>query len=1007
MAFNPNLCAGCPLDGMYRPLEARGSPTARFMIVTDVPSQAAGKQDRLLTKHQMELLGSKLSREGFQQEDFAFTPACHCPYDPDGHVTKVKTAAHKHCRQHLLAEIESSDFEAIIPLGATAASQVFGRATKITKVHGIVTQSEELGVPIFPLMSPGLVVMYPQNEPVFDADIASFARAVNADYDIALAASQQIGEYEIVEDLQFLIDMDPEIISFDTENTGLRWYQSGVNVRTYNPAIHKGKSIFRPKFQILTMQFSVEPGKGYMLVWDHPERPIDERSKPRLRNQLRKLLCDEKRIVIGQNDKYDNTALWMAEGIRYRIGGDTLMLATLVDENLPEKNLDILTKIYVPEMGGYADVFNATYDKSRMWEVPLSALVGYGCGDTDASLRVYHKLEEIVSEDAMQWAHYCRVTIPGLNAFAGMETRGMFIDEGSALADFKEMMTADVARMEQECLAAIPRNCRQAIAREFLQKTNDKGQLVNKGKTVEEALSFTRTDFLKQVLFTHPLGFRLKPQVFTKTTAKLKDVKLREPSTSAKDHLPYFFDTCPFTMQLAEYQKDRHLLNTNVVKFEENYIRDGKVRPNYHLHKAVTGRSSSDDPNGQNYPKRGARAMVYRKMFIAPPDGYIPSPGFFMADGGLVGPASDDDEWFAIEADLSQAELRIAASMSGDKTMIEIYRKAGDIHKATALIVAGITLEAFEKLPKKEQKELRQKAKAVNFGFLYGMGWRKFIGYAKTQYAVEFTEKEAQRIRQGFFQKYKALERWHNVMRNFAKEHKFVRSYTGRIRHLPMIDSPEEYIQQEAGRQAINSPVQETGSSLGVMALGRINDEIDPNYMQVVGFIHDAIVVYVRKKHLTWGMRTLKHYMQTNPLKEWFGTEIKVPIIADVGFGLNLGEIHECEGFSLDKPFDYTSLKDKDGELLIRVPPQKIPPNNGRLRRSAYTTPDDVEAEDVEVRSVRHRMIRAQINPDTVKRVQRSRKQMIINRRNQAIKKESEKAVRAAPLRRTRPVSRV
>jgi DNA polymerase I-like protein with 3'-5' exonuclease and polymerase domains len=318
--------------------------------------------------------------------------------------------------------------------------------------------------------------------------------------------------------------------------------------------------------------------------------------------------------------------------------------------------------------------------------------------------------------------------------------------------------------------------------------------------------------------------------------------------------------------------------------------------------------------------------MVYRKMFIAPPDGYKPSPGFFRIGDSLVGPPDDDDdEWFAIEADLSQAELRIAASMSGDKTMIEIYRTGGDIHKATALIVAGVTLAEFEALPKKEQKELRQKAKAVNFGFLYGMGWRKFIGYAKTQYNVEFTEKEAQRIRTGFFAKYKALARWHDVMRNFATEHKMVRSYTGRIRHLPMIDSPEEFIQQEAGRQAINSPVQETGSSLGVMALGRINEEIDPHYMQTVGFIHDAIVVYVRKKHLTWGMRTLKHYMQTNPLQEWFGTEIKVPIVADVGFGLNLGEIHECEGFSLDKPFDYTSLKDKDGNLLIEVPRQHTP----------------------------------------------------------------------------------
>jgi len=935
-----------------------------------------------MTPSQVALVARKMTGAGFTGEDFRFTPACHCPYDPDAHVTKVKTAAHKQCRQHLLAEAESRKFEAIIPLGATAASQVFGRSTKITKVRGRINPSEELGVPVFPLMSPGVVVMYPQNEPVFDADIASFSRSVGAEFDVALAASQTTGEYEIVEDLQFLIDMDPDVVSFDTENTGLRWYQTGCDVRSYRPEIHKGKSIFAPKFQILTMQFTLESGKGYMLVWDHPENPIDEGRKPKLRNQLRRLLCAENRLVVGQNPKYDNVALWMTEGIRYRIGGDTLMLATLVDENMPEKNLATLTKIYVPEMAGYSDIFDSTYDKSRMWEVPISEVLQYGCGDSDAAFRLYLKLEDIVSADPLQWAHYCRVSIPGLNAFASMETRGMYIDEGDALAKFKAMMIEDVARQERECLAAIPRACRQSIVNDFLKKTNDKGQLVNKNRSIEDALSFTRTDFVKQVLFTNPHGFRLKPKVFTASTKNLKDESLREPSTSAKDHLPYFFDTCPFTMQLAEYQKDRHLLTTNVLRFEENYIRGGKVRPNYHLHKAVTGRSNSDDPNGQNYPKRGARAMVYRTMFVPPPGGY-----------------------FVVEADLSQAELRIAASMSGDKTMIEIYRVGGDIHKATALIVAGITLAQFETLPKKEQKELRQKAKAVNFGFLYGMGWRKFIGYAKTQYGVEFTEREAQRIRVGFFQKYRSLAPWHNAMRQFATDHKMVRSYTGRIRHLPMIDSPEEYIQQEAGRQSINSPVQETGSSLGVMALGRIDEEVDPEALLPVGFIHDAVVAYVKKEYLDWGLRTLKEYMQTTPMKDWFGRELKTPIVADVGFGLNLGEIHECEGFDLKKPFDYGSLRGKDGELLIEVPRQRIPPNNGRLARSAYTTDSDLEVEDIAPLRSRYRMVRAGLNTQVIRRIERSTKQMTINRRNQAVRDEEERAVRAgvSPTRRRTP----
>jgi len=335
---------------------------------------------------------------------------------------------------------------------------------------------------------------------------------------------------------------------------------------------------------------------------------------------------------------------------------------------------------------------------------------------------------------------------------------------------------------------------------------------------------------------------------------------------------------------------------------------------------------------------------------------FVPPPGYFVA-----------------ELDLSQAELRIAASMANDPTMLQIYREAGDIHTATALVVLGMTLEQFQELPKSERKLARTKAKSVNFGFLYGMGWRNFIVFAKTQYGVEFTEDEAKRTRNGFFHKYSRLQAWHERTRAFAMEHKFVRSYSGRIRHLPMVDSEEEYIQQEAMRQAINSPVQEFGSSLGVMALGRMDKEIDPEYLQIVGFVHDAIVVYIKKEYLDWGLKTVKTFMETNPLKEWFGTELKCPIVADCGFGLHLGEIHELEGFSLDRQFDYGSLRDDAGNPLIEVPRQRIPPNNGRLTRSPYTTPDDLEPEDVVIATRRTRIRRPAATPQLVpaKRINR------------------------------------
>jgi DNA polymerase I-like protein with 3'-5' exonuclease and polymerase domains len=359
--------------------------------------------------------------------------------------------------------------------------------------------------------------------------------------------------------------------------------------------------------------------------------------------------------------------------------------------------------------------------------------------------------------------------------------------------------------------------------------------------------------------------------------------------------------------------KDVRLLGTNVVGFKNKYIVDGMVRPTYHLHKTTTGRSSSENPNGQNFPVRGANATAYRAIFEPP-------PGHFILSG-----------------DLSQIELRIAACMAKDETMINVFSSEGDIHTETALIILGNTIEEFMRLPKEDRYLGRYRAKSVNFGFIFGMWWRAFVGYAKTQYGVTFTNREAEQIREGFFEKYYRLNDWHTATKEYAHRHKRVRSYSGRIRHLPMIDSEDDLVRGEAERQAINAPVQEFGSSLGVMALSRIDEEIDPRCLRVVGFIHDAIITYVPCAYLDWGARTLKHYMESNPIEQWFGPRLPVPIVAEVSFGLNLGETYELEGLQVNRPYDFEALWEKEGKVGCPIPAQRIPARGGRAARSIYT----------------------------------------------------------------------
>lgn len=230
----------------------------------------------------------------------------------------------------------------------------------------------------------------------------------------------------------------------------------------------------------------------------------------------------------------------------------------------------------------------------------------------------------------------------------------------------------------------------------------------------DNGLKFSRAALVSDTLFGED-GFRLKPRVWTKSTMKLKDESQRVPSTSAKEHLPYFTGHTkhgPFVADLIDYQRLSKMRSTYVGHPEQlvtnargvevteeatgfwKYIHEGMIHPSFLLHATVTGRSSSRDPNAQNFPKRGKGNMkevvkAFRRVFKAP------------------------DGWVILEADLSQIELRILAWMSKDPVMLEIYRNGGDIHSATAAAANGLTLSQFAALPPEEREMLRFQAKAI------------------------------------------------------------------------------------------------------------------------------------------------------------------------------------------------------------------------------------------------------------------------------------------------------
>lgn len=238
--------------------------------------------------------------------------------------------------------------------------------------------------------------------------------------------------------------------------------------------------------------------------------------------------------------------------------------------------------------------------------------------------------------------------------------------------------------------------------------------------------------------------------------------------------------------------------------------------------------------------------------------------------------------------------------------MTRAYLLGEDIHTITACDVLGLTLEQFKALPVDKQKDFRKLAKAVNFGYVYGMSWRKFKRYAKDSYGIDLTDKEAKSHREKFFKLYKGLIPWHERQRRIAQKTRQVRAPHGRIRHLPDVDSDDEAIKAEALRQAINSPVQGFASGdltlLAAVLFDRIVHRfLDPDAIHVVLLVHDAIMVEVRDDWVDRVMPILKGVMENTPLMAYFDLEFTVPIVADLSTGQSWGGGKELDGITYDK----------------------------------------------------------------------------------------------------------
>ncbi|HAS8600211.1 TPA: DNA polymerase I [Vibrio vulnificus] len=277
----------------------------------------------------------------------------------------------------------------------------------------------------------------------------------------------------------------------------------------------------------------------------------------------------------------------------------------------------------------------------------------------------------------------------------------------------------------------------------------------------------------------------------------------------------------------------------------------GRVHTSYHQAVTATGRLSSTDPNLQNIPIRNEEGRRIRQAFVAP-HGYK-----------------------ILAVDYSQIELRIMAHLSGDQALLDAFQQGKDIHAATAAEIMGVSIEQVS-------SEQRRRAKAVNFGLIYGMS---AFGLAKQ---LGIPRGEAQAYMDKYFERYPGVMQYMEDTRSNASQHGYVETIFGRRLHLPEITSRNVMRRKAAERAAINAPMQGTAADIIKKAMLLVDQWIQEEgngRVKLLMQVHDELVFEVEESCLTEIESKVQQLMES-------AAQLNVPLVAEAGHGDNWDQAH-------------------------------------------------------------------------------------------------------------------
>lgn len=816
-----------------------GPDQADIMVVSKMSNSKTYQQD----------LELELAEMGIKPTGIFFTQAIKCrTFDQNASNGDIKT-----CKTYLDDEIATVKPKFILALGNEALLATVGRSG-ITTYRGQVFDHPS-GAKVLPTISPSSVKRNPGQRPGYMADLRLFANLV-----LGRKSGIPKPNYAVI-DTRPKLDKLKRALKMTDE---LYW-----DVETVS-------DYYKPDGKIVSLSATciLDTPSGpkrfvFALPLYHPDSPWRRKWKAVLKYLKKELEAIPK--VTAHNGMYDTKWLrWLGIDIRFTF--DTMLAIHLLNENV-QKGLK-------PQAQARLGVEPWGIDTRNLLEKPLPAILEYNVLDTWYMYHIKQQLKQELKDQPKIAKVFKYIMMDGANDLVGSEMRGVWLDLErlkertpiirGKLSDIEDRIIKEAGLGKSMSKLWMPGADNKKVVMDWpIQKV-----LKTRGPVYAEP-NFNASKFARWMLFEH-LGLPILERGKEKPNGDPGEPSMAEAvMLQLKQDFPDQ-KVIPLMLERVGYQKT---LSSFFEPYHELYDENHRIHTNFKMAGTVTGRLSSGKNDADKISAVRGDKLRGVNLQQVPRDPLV--RGVFGAPPG----------WSFVEADYSQVELRVVAYLSRDRTMLHLYKTGADIHLATASSVLGIPMSQVT-------KDDRKKAKAVNFGFVYGMGWRKFIATAFEKYNAVFTEEEAKAVRAAFFEQFSGLQPWHAKQRRLVNQYGRVQSPLGRVRHLPDIYSPDEGVRAEAERQAINSPVQSFGSDMAVLSMVEINKKFRKHKIKghCIGLVHDAINFEIRDDYVAQALPIIKDTMQDmSQIEKKFGVHVDIPIIADIKVGQHWGDAREIE----------------------------------------------------------------------------------------------------------------